>query len=165
MHETVREDDLIFDVGMHNGEDTEFYLSRGFRVVGVEANPDLVRGLEKKFAAEIADGRVTIVDFIFTNCPFACPGMTGQMLRLQDKLAGTGARFLSVSVLLLAGGALASCAGKSDSPARPARRRGVGQAAVHDAHLLKVQFNHALLGIKPNAVGRDPLVQRPGRRG
>jgi len=61
MHETVREDDLIFDVGMHNGEDTEFYLSRGFRVVGVEANPDLVRGLEKKFAAEIADGRVTIV--------------------------------------------------------------------------------------------------------
>jgi len=46
----------------------------------------------------LLDGRVTIVDFIFTNCPFACPGMTGQMLRLQDKLAGTGARFLSVSV-------------------------------------------------------------------
>ena len=29
---------LIFDVGMHKGEDTEFYLSRGHEVVGVEAN-------------------------------------------------------------------------------------------------------------------------------
>ncbi len=27
-------DDLIYDVGMHTGEDTEFYLRKGFRVVG-----------------------------------------------------------------------------------------------------------------------------------
>ncbi len=46
----------------------------------------------------ILDGELTILDFIFTNCPFACPGMTGEMLQLQDVLDGTGVRFLSISV-------------------------------------------------------------------
>lgn len=46
----------------------------------------------------ILEGRVTILAFMFTNCPFACPGMTGQMLTLQSALAGTGVRFLSISV-------------------------------------------------------------------
>ena len=35
--------DLIYDVGMHNGADTAFYLAKGFRVVAVEANPELVQ--------------------------------------------------------------------------------------------------------------------------
>ena len=35
--------DLIYDVGMHKGEDTEFYLSKGFKVVGFEADPDLTQ--------------------------------------------------------------------------------------------------------------------------
>jgi len=28
---------LIYDAGMHRGEDAEFYLKKGFRVVGIEA--------------------------------------------------------------------------------------------------------------------------------
>ena len=32
-----RADDLIFDIGMHIGQDTEVYLKKGFRVVAVEA--------------------------------------------------------------------------------------------------------------------------------
>ncbi len=51
----------IYDVGMHRGEDTEFYLRKGFNVVGVEANPDLVRALQARFAAEIGSGRLRIV--------------------------------------------------------------------------------------------------------
>jgi protein SCO1/2 len=47
---------------------------------------------------EILEGRVTILDFIFTNCPFACPMMTGAMVELSGKLAGTPVRFLSISV-------------------------------------------------------------------
>lgn len=43
-------------------------------------------------------GHYTIVDFIFTNCPFICPAMTGNMKMLQDDLRGTGVKFLSVSV-------------------------------------------------------------------
>lgn len=53
---------LIYDVGMHLGEDTEFYLRRGFNVVGVEANPQLVEMLREKFRPEIDSGRVTIID-------------------------------------------------------------------------------------------------------
>ena len=33
--------DLVYDVGMHKGEDTEFYLRKGFRVIAFEADPDL----------------------------------------------------------------------------------------------------------------------------
>lgn len=52
---------LIFDVGMHRGEDTAFYLKKGFRVVGFEANPDLVALNRQRFAAEVDSGDVTIV--------------------------------------------------------------------------------------------------------
>ena len=33
--------DLVFDIGMNNGDDTAYYLHRGFRVVAVEADPIL----------------------------------------------------------------------------------------------------------------------------
>src|SRR5262245_47001837 len=52
---------LVFDVGMYRGEDTAFYLSRGYRVVGVEANPDLVEALHQRFAAEVSAARLTIL--------------------------------------------------------------------------------------------------------
>jgi hypothetical protein len=32
---------LIYDVGAHKGEDTEFYLIRGFSVIAIEAVPEL----------------------------------------------------------------------------------------------------------------------------
>jgi FkbM family methyltransferase len=54
-------DDLVFDVGMHRGEDTERYLAQGFRVVAVEANPALVDLAAQRFAHAIASGRLTIV--------------------------------------------------------------------------------------------------------
>ena len=40
---------LVYDVGMHAGEDTECYLGRGCCVVGIEANPTLVEQLRDKF--------------------------------------------------------------------------------------------------------------------
>lgn len=46
----------------------------------------------------VFDGRVTILDFSFTSCPFVCPGMNAAMLSLQSQLAGTGVRFASISV-------------------------------------------------------------------
>jgi len=48
--------------------------------------------------ADSLDGHYTILDFIFTNCPFVCPGMSSRMAMLQDDLAGTGVRFVSISV-------------------------------------------------------------------
>ena len=34
-------EDLIYDIGMNHGEDTAYYLSKGFRVIAIEANPGL----------------------------------------------------------------------------------------------------------------------------
>lgn len=55
------EDGLIFDVGMHRGEDTAYYLRKGYRVVAFEADPDLVAHCERRFERAIADGRLEIV--------------------------------------------------------------------------------------------------------
>jgi FkbM family methyltransferase len=58
----VVQDDLIYDVGLHEGIDTRHYLNSGFRVVAVEANPTFVTEARIQFADEIADGRLVIVD-------------------------------------------------------------------------------------------------------
>jgi FkbM family methyltransferase len=49
------------DVGMHDGTDTAFYLAKGFDVVAVEANPELVAAAHQRFSSEISEGRLTIV--------------------------------------------------------------------------------------------------------
>lgn len=59
---TTRVEDLIYDIGMHQGEDTDFYLKKGFRVIAFEANPDLVEQNRKRFADEINDKKLTIVE-------------------------------------------------------------------------------------------------------
>jgi len=43
------EENLVFDIGMHRGEDSEFYLKKGFRVIGVEANQELCEEVIKKY--------------------------------------------------------------------------------------------------------------------
>ena len=53
---------LIYDVGMHLGEDTAFYLKKGFAVVGFEANPELVAQCSTRFEGALADGRLQIVE-------------------------------------------------------------------------------------------------------
>lgn len=58
----ARTSDLIFDVGMHMGEDTEFYLKKGFRVVAVEADPGHCSRVRCKFHQEVARGQLTIVN-------------------------------------------------------------------------------------------------------
>jgi FkbM family methyltransferase len=58
--------DVVFDVGMHRGEDTVYYLRKGFCVVAFEAHPDLVDAARRQFATEIADGRLQIVSGAIT---------------------------------------------------------------------------------------------------
>ena len=59
--------DLVFDVGLHRGEDTAYYLALGYRVVAFEANPELVAECSRRFASEIADARLTIVEGAITD--------------------------------------------------------------------------------------------------
>ncbi len=49
----MKSNDLIFDLGFFNGDDTAFYLVKGFRVIAVEANPKLVTAGVKRFKQEI----------------------------------------------------------------------------------------------------------------
>jgi FkbM family methyltransferase len=53
---------LIFDIGCHNGRDSEFYLKKGFTVVAVEANPSLCLQLKQRFADQIASGQFLLVE-------------------------------------------------------------------------------------------------------
>ncbi|HET9458629.1 MAG TPA: FkbM family methyltransferase [Sphingomicrobium sp.] len=53
--------DLIFDLGVCNGDDSAYYLHKGYRVVGVEANPLLIPKLSRRFEAEIASGRYVLL--------------------------------------------------------------------------------------------------------
>jgi FkbM family methyltransferase len=52
---------LIFDLGAHTGEDTQAYLSQGYNVVAVEANPRLADALALRFEREIREGQVTVI--------------------------------------------------------------------------------------------------------
>lgn len=53
--------ELIIDLGFHNGDDTGFYLAKGFRVVAVEANPGLVDYGQSRFKDEIKAGRLILL--------------------------------------------------------------------------------------------------------
>jgi FkbM family methyltransferase len=53
---------LIYDVGMNNGDDTAYYLWRGFRVVAIEANPELVASASNRFRREIEAGYLQILN-------------------------------------------------------------------------------------------------------
>ena len=54
--------DLIYDVGMNNGDDTAYYLHCGYRVVAVEANPTLADQARRRFRRELASGALTLLN-------------------------------------------------------------------------------------------------------
>jgi FkbM family methyltransferase len=63
---------------MHKGEDTDYYLKKGFKVVGFEANPELAALCRNRFSKEIENGRLTVVEGAIVELP---PGETeGRMV-------------------------------------------------------------------------------------
>jgi FkbM family methyltransferase len=56
------QNDLIYDVGMFNGDDTAYYLHRGYRVVSIEAHPTWAEDGRQRFAEAIKEGRLTILN-------------------------------------------------------------------------------------------------------
>lgn len=69
MKNTRKDKNLIFDVGMHKGEDTDYYLKKGFNVISFEADPDLAADCRRRFADEIKDGRLVIVEGAIIDLP------------------------------------------------------------------------------------------------
>ena len=56
------DNNLIYDVGMHKGQDTDFYLKKGFKVVAFEANPENIDFCKRRFAQAIEEKRLTIIE-------------------------------------------------------------------------------------------------------
>jgi FkbM family methyltransferase len=65
--QTKKDPGLIFDVGLHHGQDTDFYLKKGFRVVAFEADPGNAAFCRARFAEAIAEGRLEIVEGAITE--------------------------------------------------------------------------------------------------
>jgi len=61
-HSTPKHNDLVYDVGMHKGEDSEFYLRKGFRVVAFEANLELIIACQERLKEFLDSGQLTIVE-------------------------------------------------------------------------------------------------------
>lgn len=59
---TAKHADLIYDVGLHRGEDTDFYLRKGFRVVAFDANPELVKLCQARFRSQLESGQLSIIE-------------------------------------------------------------------------------------------------------
>ncbi|MFN8346796.1 MAG: FkbM family methyltransferase [Spirosomataceae bacterium] len=53
---------LIYDVGLHLGYDTKFYLEKGFKVIAIEANPELINSAKKRFKSEIQSGDLILLN-------------------------------------------------------------------------------------------------------
>ncbi|MFG1480152.1 FkbM family methyltransferase [Xanthobacter sp. V4C-4] len=53
---------FIMDLGMNSGDDTAYYLAKGFEVVALEANPLLAQAARTRFAGAIAAGRLSVVE-------------------------------------------------------------------------------------------------------
>jgi hypothetical protein len=88
--------DLIYDVGLHKSEDAEFYLRKGFRVVGFEADPDLVAFCRERLKAFIDGGQLMLVEgasvdpsregkFVAQRFEEGCSGLFGSELGREWK--------------------------------------------------------------------------------
>jgi len=53
---------MIFDIGLHKGLDAEFYLKKGFSVVGLEASPDLCSLVRTNYASYLQSGQLTVIE-------------------------------------------------------------------------------------------------------
>jgi len=63
--------DLIYDVGAHKGEDAEFYLLKGFRVVAIEAVPALCDDIRTRLRSYLKSGQLTLINAAISDS--ACP--------------------------------------------------------------------------------------------
>jgi FkbM family methyltransferase len=57
------ESDLIYDIGLFDGDDTAYYLHQGNRVVSVDANPNMIERAKQRFSKELSQGRLTLCNY------------------------------------------------------------------------------------------------------
>ena len=61
--------DLIYDVDLFDGEDTAYYLFRGYNVVAVDANPLMIEKAKMRFSKEILAKQLTLLNVGISSTP------------------------------------------------------------------------------------------------
>lgn len=84
---------LAFDIGMYDGADTDYLLRSGFRVVAIEAHPQLCSRAAERFATEIGQGRLSIANVAIAGEEgetelSLCSDDIGSSSIVADKLGG-----------------------------------------------------------------------------
>jgi FkbM family methyltransferase len=72
--DTPKHQDLVYDIGMHKGEDSAFYLQKGFRVIAFEADPDLLRHCKSRLKNFIDGGQLIVVEGAIVSPDALKPG-------------------------------------------------------------------------------------------
>ena len=60
---------VVFDIGVHRGDDTAYYLERGHRVVAVDADHRLIEEVSARFPDEFGNGRLSLVNAAVADSP------------------------------------------------------------------------------------------------
>jgi FkbM family methyltransferase len=94
---------LIYDIGLHLGYDTQMYLEKGYRVVAVEANPLLVDKARKKFKNDINSGRLEVLNYAIaelddSTIPFYISINRSIQSSLQKNMAERGSQVQEIQV-------------------------------------------------------------------
>jgi len=58
---------LIFDLGMHLAQDTAYYLSLGYRVVAVDASPQMINSASEKFRSAYDSGQLLLLNYAISD--------------------------------------------------------------------------------------------------
>jgi len=103
--------DLVYDVGAHTGEDSDFYLKLGYRVVAIEANPILVKKLQTRFDNEIKLRRYILLPnaigesneeiTFYVNKKESEWSTTDPKMALRNKLMGADSEEIKVNCIRL----------------------------------------------------------------
>ncbi len=59
--------DLIIDAGMHKCEDTTYYLKKGFNVISIDADLNLVNKAKVMHEDYISDGKLTLLNYALSS--------------------------------------------------------------------------------------------------
>jgi FkbM family methyltransferase len=63
MENNMTNNKLIFDIGFHKGEDTQYFLHLGYNVVGVDADPGMVALAKQTFAPQFESGQLKMFNY------------------------------------------------------------------------------------------------------
>lgn len=94
---------LVYDVGLHLGYDTKLYLSKGYKVVAIEANPNLINLSSIQFSQSIKEGNLTLLNNAISNIdnatvPFYISQLGSAQSSLQKTMAERRGGILEIQI-------------------------------------------------------------------